>query len=516
MNLRDLTEEMLQRRDRIRAEMGGRRKIERQHAKGRLTIRERIERLLDPGSFEELGTFSRSEQPGAADRSPGDGKITGFGTVDGRRVAVAGDDVTVFHGSSSVVGSRRVHRVYEIAMRRGFPLVYLGETGGARLPDALGSEGFSKIMPPIDIARRRRVVPMMTAIMGDSFGGSSFEAALSDFVVQVRGTCLAVTGPRVIEVATGERVGYQELGGVDVHARLTGQIDAVAENEDEAVRLIRAFLSYLPDNCWSLPPRRPYDGPTDEPDDSLLDLVPTRRTRAYDMRRVIKRLVDGGELLELKPEFGQSLITCLARLAGQPVGIVASQPLVRAGVLDPDACDKATQFICLCDSFNLPLVFLQDVPGFIVGRQAEHGRLLAKAIMFLEALGLAEVPKLTVVLRKAFGLAYFSLCGNGMGNDMIVAWPSAEISFMDPEVGVNVVYAEKLQAEADPEAARRRLVDEWRRDTGPWGAAGIMHVDEVIDPRDTRTVLIRALKRAEVVPPPRGQFRALAAWPTCL
>lgn len=506
--------QMLERRERVRRELGGAERVERQHARGRLTIRERFDRLLDPDSFFEIGTFVRSAREEVADRSPGDGKIAGFGTIDGRPVAVAGDDATVFHGSSSRNASKRVERVEELAIAKGFPIVYLGETGGARLPDALGSEGFSQIFPPIHLARRARQVPMASAIVGESFGGSSFVSALSDFVVQVRGTCLAVTSPRVVEIATGEQIGFEELGGVEVHARRTGQIDAVAETEDEAFALIRRWLSYLPANCWELPPRREWDGAL-EPDPRLAALVPSQRNRAYDMRRVLACLVDGGQFLELKPRFGLGLITALAHLGGRAVGLIASQPMHQAGSLDPDACDKATRLVCLCDAYNLPLIFLQDVPGFLVGRQVEHHRLLHKAIMFLEALGLSQTPKLTVVLRKAFGLAYASLCGNDMGGDLLFAWPTAEISFMDPEVGVNVVYAEQLKAAPDPEARRRELIAEWSSDNSPYGAASLMKVDEIIDPAETRPVLIRALQTLDVPPPPRGHPRPLAAWPTC-
>lgn len=515
MSLRDLTEQMKQRREQIRAEMGGVERIDRQHQRGRLTARERIDRLLDPDSFIEIGTFSRSERAEVAGRSPGDGKIGGLGEIDGRPVAVSGDDTTVFHGSSSVVGGRRNRKIFELALEKGFPFIYFGETGGARLPDSLGSEGFSKIYAQVEVASRARRIPMATAIVGESFGGSSFQAALSDFVVQVRGTCLAVTSPRVIEIATGEQIGFEQLGGVDIHLRKTGQIDAVAEDEDEAYRLIREFLTYLPSNCWSAPPVADWDGSL-APDERLYDLVPTQRTRAYDMHRVIRRLVDDGRLFELKPEFGRSLITGLARLGGRSVGIIASNPMFQAGVLDTQTCDKATQFLCLCDSFNIPLVFLQDVPGFIVGRQAEHDRLLHKAIMFLEALAQTTVPRITVVLRKAFGLAYFSLSGNNMGGDLVLAWPSAEISFMDPAVGVNVVYAAKLREAPDSEAERARLIAEWSEDTTPYGAAGIMRVDEVIDPAETRAFLIRAFGKLAVPPPPRGHRKPLQSWPTCL
>jgi acetyl-CoA carboxylase carboxyltransferase component len=501
-------------RQRIRDHMGGMHRIERVHAKGRLTIRERIDRLLDPGSFVEIGTFARSERSEVAATTPGDGKIGGLGRIDGRPVCVAGDDVTVLHGSSSVVGGRRQKRIFQHALKHGHPYVYFGETGGARLPDTLGSEGFSKVSPSLDVARRSRAIPMVVTIVGESFGGSSFQSAFADLVIQVRGSCLAVSSPRVIEIATGEKISFEELGGVEVHARRTGQIDRVADTEDHACELVREFLAYLPSNAWSEPPRRAWDGNL-ERDEEIYNLVPVRRQRAYDMRRVIGRLTDDGAFFELKPDFGRNLLTGLGRVAGRSVGFVASQPLYFAGALTPDTCDKATAFLCLCDAFNIPLIFLEDVPGFMVGKQVEHSRLLHKAIMFLEALAQCRVPRLTVVLRKAFGLAYFSLSGNSMDGDRVLAWPTAEISFMDPAVGVNVVYANKLAQATDPAAERQRMIEAWTQDTDPMGAAGIMHIDEVIDPAETRRWLRVEVDRMHIQPPPWGQPKPLATWPTC-
>ncbi len=510
----DVRDHFIAHRATIRDEMGSLDRIDRQHNKGRLTIRERIETTLDPGTFTEIGTFARSERPEVRDTTPGDGKIGGWGEVDGRPVAISGDDVTVLHGSSSFVGGKRTRRIYEQALRQGVPYIYFGETGGGRLPDALGSEGFSKTTPDLQGARRARRMPVATAIVGESFGSSSFQSAFSDFVVQVRGSSFAVSSPRVIEIATGEKVSLEELGGVDIHLDITGQIDCAAESEQEAIDLIRRFLSYLPSNSWSLPPEHPFEEEI-APDPSIADLVPTKRNRAYDMHRVIKRLVDGGDYLELKPRYGRSLLTVLARIGGRSVGIVASNPMVYAGALSPEACDKATNFLCLCDANNIPLVFLQDVPGFIVGKQPEHDRLLSRAIMFLQALGQTQVPRFTVLLRKAFGLAYYSLSGNSMDNALIAAWPGAEISFMDPAVGVNVVHAQDIQEAEDPEAERQRLIDAWSLDQDPLGAAGIMSLDEIIDPADTRRILVDAVRRHPITPAPRDRPRPLASWPTC-
>lgn len=514
MGLRDDSPPFKRKRAERRAAMGGAEKVRRVHERGRLTVRERIDHLLDAESFHELGTFARSQRPEDHDTTPGDGKIVGFGRVAGREVGVAGDDVTVKRGSSAPIGSRKVARAMERSLDVGCPFVYFGETGGARIPDTLGSEGFSSVPPSLAASERARAVPVVSVIAGESFGGSSFQAAFSDIVIQVRGSCLAVTSPRVIHVATGEDIGFEELGGVDVHARTTGMIDRVADDDDDAIAQVKACLGYLPQNAWSLPERASWDGSLAD-DDRIYDVVPTRRTRAYDMRKVIALLSDDGQMFELKPDFARSMTTALVRVAGRSVGIVANNPNYYAGAITPDGCDKATSFVCLCDAFNIPLVFLQDVPGFMVGRKVEHERLLHKAIMFEYALGLCRVPRITVILRKAFGLAYFSMGGGRMGARRVLAWPGAEISFMDPEVGVNVLHAERLKTAADPTAERARLVEEFRRDTDPFGAAGIMDIDEVIDPAETRRWLRREIDAFDLQPDARDPRRPLAYWPTC-
>lgn len=514
VTLRDRAEQLRQSQHRIRTAMGGQDRIDRIHAQGRLTIRERIDRLVDPGSFNEVGTFARSARAEDKANSPGDGKIGGMATLDGRPIAVVGDDITVFRGSSAEIGSKRVHRITEQAISNGHPLVYFGETGGARIPDTLGSEGFVKVQPDIQVAARARAIPVSTVICGHSFGGSSFKSAFSDFVSQVRGTCLAVTSPRVFEIATGERIGFEELGGVDVHDRITGQIDRLAETEDEAIAQVKAFLSYMPQNAWEEPARKAWDGDLGR-DEALYELVPLRRTRGYDMRRVLHRLTDDGQFFELKPGFGRASITALGRVAGRSVGFIASQTTQNAGALTPASCDKVTAFICLCDAFNIPLIYLQDCPGFMVGKEVEHDRILSRAITMVEAMAQARVPRLTIVLRKAFGLAYFALSGSGMGSHAIAAWPSAEIGFMDPQVGVNVVHADKLKRTEDPGGERAKLIAEWASDTGPEGAAGIMEIDEIIDPAETRAWLRRELDRLRIEVPRWGERKPLAYWPTC-
>ena len=328
--------EFRDRRERVRSGMGGADRIAAVHKRGRRTVREHIAGIVDPGSFEEVGTFATSEVPGQREQTPGDGKIGGHAAIDGRPVSIVGDDVTVKRGSSSVVGGRRVSRIYEQALRQGNPLIYLGETGGARVPDSLGSAGLATISPPVNVAQRRRRIPMATIITGESYGGSSFLSAMSDFVVQIRGTAMAVTSPRVIESATGEQIDAQELGGADVHASVTGQIDLVADSEEDAYEYVRRFLGYLPANSWSrasMSKASPI-----EPDPELGVLVPLRRRQAYDMRRVIKRLTDD-DWLELRPQFGRSILSGLGRIGGHGVGLIAVSPCSR------QACSHRTRAI---------------------------------------------------------------------------------------------------------------------------------------------------------------------------
>ncbi|MEZ5232408.1 MAG: carboxyl transferase domain-containing protein [Acidimicrobiales bacterium] len=437
------------------------------------------------------------------------------GAIDGRPVAIVGDDITVRKASSAIVGTRKISRLFERATERGMPFVYVGETGGGRIPDLIGAEGISDVAPSPYIARRRRRIPMASVIVGQSFGGSSFESAFSDFVVQVRGSVLAVTSPRVFEIATGEIVSFEELGGVDVHARLTGQIDLGVESFDEAYQAVRRWLSYLPPNAWTEAPRR-ADRASLDADPSLAALVPAARRRGYDMRRFCQALLDDGSFFELQPLYARNLTTALGRLDGFSVGIVANNPMFNAGVLDPQACRKAIRLMCLCDAFNLPVIFLMDVPGFMVGKAVEHDRILSLAIRFVEALANLSTPTLTVTIRKGFGLAFPAMNGSGMGSSGLYSWPGAEIGFMDPDVGVNVAFAARLAGLPPDErdAERARLIAEVAGATSPYEAAGTLRIDEVIDPADTRRVLVEDLRQlaGRRIPPP--EQRPLSYWPT--
>ncbi|MPY95355.1 MAG: methylmalonyl-CoA carboxyltransferase [Acidimicrobiia bacterium] len=520
MSEHDVVKNREARAGKIRVEMGGADKVARMRSEGDRTIREHIDAFLDPNTFRELGTFGRSMRLEDRDRTPGDGKIGGHGFVEGRPVVLFGDDITVLRGSSSLVGSRKELRLYERAVEMGVPIVHFGETGGARIPDIMGAEGISEggeLFPAF--ATRRHRVPMATAIVGQSFGGSSFLSALSDFVVMVRGSCLAVTSPRVFEVATGEVITFEEVGGVDVHDRVTGQIDLGVDTDEEAYAAIRRWLSFLPPNASVAPPRSEpgLRGSLDR-DEELVEVVPERRTRGYDMRRLVARLADAGSVMELQPLFARNVSCSLGRLDGWPVAFVANNPMFSAGVLDPQACRKIIRLLTVCDAYQIPVIFLVDVPGFMVGRKVEHDLMLHWGMKMMQAMHLCSTPTLTVCIRKAFGLAWQAMNGAGQAALGLYAWPGAEIGFMDPGVGVNVAYGSKLAAIADEEAReaeRQRLTAEVGEATSPYEAAGVLRVDEIIDPAETRRVLAEDLATLANRPLPPPGARTLASWPSC-
>ncbi|MBI4963189.1 MAG: carboxyl transferase [Desulfomonile tiedjei] len=514
MAMKEAAEE-LKRRKAKALEMGGPEKVARKHAEGLGTARERVEKLLDPGTFFEMGALCHSDVPGMEDKTPADGKIAGFGTIDGRTVAVTADDATVLAGTGGRVGVEKEHRLTRWAAEKGYPVINLGEGGGARIPDIMGSEGLSSMTMRKEMAVRCRQVPFVATIMGECFGGPSWLAALADFVVQVKGSCMAVSGPRVLEVATSEQVTNEELGGWKLHAEITGQVDRVAEGEEDCFRIVREFLAYMPSNAGEVPPVVPPTGDDQETrQERLLSIVPAESRRGYDMSRVIKTIVDDERVFMLKPDFDRSVITCLARIDGRSVGIIANQPMHTAGAMGPDGCDKCTSFICLCDSFNIPLIFLHDTPGFLVGKAAEYKRMPGKIINFIEAVALSSVPKISLVIRKSYGMAYSNMCGTGMGADFVLAWPNAEISFMAPEVAANVVYRRKIDESDDIKAARDQAEQQIRAAGAPWKAAGLGLLEDVIDPRDTRKVLSQILKLARGHDGEYRSKRQLANWPT--
>jgi len=500
-------------------EMGGRDKIKKQHDKGRFTARERIEKLLDPGSFLEVGMFNHSDVPGMEEKTPADSKVAGYGKLDGRRIVIIANDFTVLAATSSRIAGRKEGELKVLAALRGHPVVYLGEAGGARMPDIMGAAGLASFggggyNTYLQIMSRVRQTPMVTAILGECYGMPTWMACLSDFVVQVKGSAMGVSGPRVVELALGEIVSDEELGGWQVHAEITGNIDRVAEDEEECFRIIRQYLSYMPSHCDELPPIKSVSEGSGSDMDHILDLLPEQRNRAYDMNRILNCIVDNGSLFPIKPAFGKSVITVLARINGKTVGIIANQPMFNAGAMDTDGIDKVISFLCLCDSFNIALLFFHDIPGFLVGKDAERKRVAAKVMNYMNALGLLTVPKISVIVRKTYGMAFWNMCGSGCATDFLVAWPSAEMSFVDPAIAANVVYGGKASASDKNSEEWQSLLQKMVDDASPYGAAGKHYIHDVIDPRETRNYIIKALDICHNSRTKGISEHKLANWPT--
>lgn len=495
--------------------MGGEARLSRKRDAGQLNARERIDCLLDDNSFQEQGLLAVSDRHEDRARTPADGKITGFGRIDDRAVFVAADDATIKAGAYGRVGSDKGHHALEYAIRKGFPCINLGEAGGGRIPDIMGAVGMMHIVLPIDQPTRDRFVPYVATIMGDCHGGPTFYAAIADIVIQVKGSVMAVTGSPVLAAATGEEVEPQDLGGWELHAKVTGQVDLFADDDEQCLQLVRKVLSYLPSNANHLPPVVPSDDSPERRLDEIYDMLPASPRKGYDMRRVLKLIADADSVLELKPFYDRALITAFARLDGRVVGFLANNPMFNAGAMGWGACEKATSFIALCDSFHIPLVFLHDTPGFFVSKAAEEHKMPLRIMQFIDALHHATVPKVAVIVRKSYGMAHCNMLGGNMGADCLLAWPTADVSFMAPDVAVNVVYGRDLDKAEDREAERDRLLADMKEINGPWEAAGLNIIHDIIDPADTRTELCRALERARGPDGEMGRSeRKIASWPT--
>jgi len=505
-------EELLKRKENAKLG-GGIEKIERLHKAGYLTARERIEKLVDEGTFLEFGMLAHSDQVGSEDKSAGDGIVSGLAKVDGRPIVVRAIDKTVFAGTAGMIHAKKAEEIHAYALKRGLPIFNLTEGGGLRMPDGMGSDGISQNLFPEEMLLHNREVPMMTAILGDSFGDPAWVAVSSDFVSHLKGATMAVAGPRILEMATGEKVTDEELGGWKLHANVTGQSDHFAETEEDSIEELKRFFSYMPLNSTEEPPFKETDDDPYRTVEELAEIVPARRAQVYDMKKVIKAIVDDGEYFEIKKEYGQALITLLARINGRVVGIIANQPMKYAGSAGPHEADKATEFICLCDSYHIPMIFLHDTPGFRVSRDAEKYKMPTKILLWNQAIAQSTVPKISVVVRKSIGAAFANMCGPTMGADFVVAWPGAEINFTGPEVGVNVVYGRKLQEADNPEEERAKLLDTWQFDSSPYKAAAKYLLEDIIDPRDTRKFLSQTLDYACVKNGSKGK-RNLANWPT--
>ena len=476
--------------------------VERQHARGKLTARERLELLLDPGSFVELDMFTRHRAHGFGleDNRPwGDGVVTGHGTVDGRKVFVFSQDFTVFGGSLGEVFAEKIVKVMELALRMGCPIIGINDSGGARIQEGVVSlGGYADIF--FRNVKASGVIPQISVVMGPCAGGAVYSPAITDFIFMVRETShMFITGPEVIRTVTGEEVSMEELGGAQSHATRSGVCQFAADSEEDCLEMVRELISFIPQNNLEAPPFVPTDDPPDRAEPELATIVPDAPTKPYDMTRVVELIVDDGDFFEVAPLYAQNIVVGFARLAGHTVGVVGNQPRALAGVLDIDASIKGARFVRFCDAFNIPLVTFVDVPGFLPGTTQEYGGIILHGAKLLYAYSEATVPKLTVITRKAYGGAYDVMSSKHVGADFNAAWPTAEVAVMGPEGAVNIVFRKEL-AEAgsngvDPDARRAELIAEYKeRFANPYIAAERGYIDDVIEPEETRGWLIRNLE----------------------
>ncbi len=493
----DRLEELRARRARIE-EGGGPERTARQHASGKLTARERLAELLDPGTFVELDRFVTHRATAfGMDRveAPADGVVTGYGAVDGRLTYVFSQDFTVLGGSLGEGHAQKICNIMDLALRSGAPVIGLNDSGGARIQEGVAAlGGYAEIFLRNTLASG--VVPQISAIMGPCAGGAVYSPAITDFTIMVRGTSyMFVTGPQVVKAVTHEDVTLEDLGGAEVHAGKSGVAHFIAESDADCLHLIRRLLGYLPQNNLEAPPRRPCGDDPRRMDAALDSLVPEDPHRPYDMRDVIAHVVDEGEFLEVQQHFAQNLVVGFARLGGRAVGIVAQQPAVLAGVLDINSSVKGARFVRFCDAFNIPLVTFVDVPGFLPGTEQEHGGIIRHGAKLLFAYCEATVPKLAVITRKAYGGAYDVMSSKHIRGDLNLAWPTAEIAVMGPEGAIDIIFRRELEEAPDREAARARLAAEYRAQfANPYVAASRGYVDDIIEPHETRPRLISALE----------------------
>jgi propionyl-CoA carboxylase beta chain len=483
---------------RRRAEQGGgEARIEAQHARGKLTARERLDVLLDDGSFVELDRFvvHRASDFGLErEKYLGDGVVTGYGTIDGRLVYVFSQDFTVFGGSLSEAHAEKIVKIMDLALKNGAPVIGLNDSGGARIQEGVVSlGGYADIFLRNTLASG--VVPQISGVMGPCAGGAVYSPAITDFVFMVQGTSyMFVTGPNVVKTVTHEDVSMEELGGAAAHASKSGVAHFACASEIECLQRMRSLLQYLPQNNQEDPPRRATEDPHDRADEDLLDIVPDSPNRPYDIHDVIRRVVDDGEFYEVHADYAPNLIVGFAHLGGHSVGIVANQPAILAGVLDIDASLKGARFVRFCDAFNIPLLTFEDVPGFLPGVGQEHGGIIKHGAKLLYAYCEATVPKITVITRKAYGGAYDVMSSKHIRGDINYAWPTAEIAVMGAKGAVEILYRREIAAAEDPEERAAQLQAEYAdRFANPYIAAARGYIDDVIDPRETRARVISAL-----------------------
>jgi methylmalonyl-CoA decarboxylase subunit alpha len=482
-------------------EMGGPNAVERQRSMGKLPVRERIDLLLDDGSFVEFGMLADSMDPALREERgslAADGMVAGIGAIDGRRVAVCAYDFTVLAGSMGAVGEQKTARMRELALRQRIPIVWLLDSAGARIQATSGSTFAGAGALFREQVTLSGVVPQVAAMLGHCAAGTAYIPALADFIPMVKGTSsMALGGRHLVRAATGEDVTEEEMGGSEVHTKVSGVADLEVASDEDCLAVVRQYLGFFPSHNQEPPPLRPTSDPVDRRVDELYQLVPTAPRRAYDMTKVVPLLCDDHEFFPIKPVFARNLVTGLGRIGGMPVGFLASNPMVLGGALDVNAADKAARFVWLCDAFGIPLVFLHDVPGFIVGSAVEKQGIIRHGAKMLFAVSEASVPKISIVLRKSYGAGYFVMNGTAYEADYIAIWPTAEIAVMGPDGMVEITQRKVLDQYTDPKArgeAKIRLAEEFRKNIDPYIAAGHAAVDDVIDPADTRFAIWKGLE----------------------
>ena len=472
----------------------------RQHARGRLSVVERVNLLFDPGTFVEIGILAQQDQLTRAvkpEDTPRDGILTGYGKVDGRTVGVGSYDITVKGGSMGAVGEWKMTRLKRMALEQGFPFVIMCDGTGARLEEEIRSKAGRDNPQFPDLCALSGFVPIVVSIMGDCFAGHANLTALGDFVPMTRGSTMGLIGPPVLKSKLGVEITKEELGGAEIHCEKSGMADLLVEDDRDCIEKIKEFLNYLPSNCHEDSPGVETKDDPERRDEALLDIVPINTRRAYDMHRIIEHIVDEGKYFELKPAYARNIITCLARMDGRVVGIIANQPMWKAGTMDVNACIKSSRFVNFCDAFGIALIFLQDVPGFFPGLESELEGIIRWSTRTLYELAHATVPRFTVLIRKVYGLAHFGMCALGFRPNMMVAWPTAELSAIDPEDAVDIMFRKELAESVDREKVRNERIAEFRRLIRMDGALESSFIDDVIDPRDTRPLLIKALHMAK-------------------
>ncbi len=490
-------QELLERKARLR-QGGGEKAIEKQHANGKQTARERLTKLFDEGSFVETGLFVKHRCTNFGmdkKEAPGEGVVTGYGTVDGRLVYAAAQDFTVIGGSLGEMHAAKIAMAQEAALKVGAPMICINDSGGARIQEGVDAlAGYGRIFYNNTMASG--VIPQISVIMGPCAGGAVYSPALTDFIFMVKGTGqMFITGPQVIKAVTGEDVTSESLGGSMAHNGTSGCAHFSADSEDECIAQIRQLLGYLPQNNMDPAPVYPCADDLNREDAILNDIVPENPNKPYDMLEIIRTLADNGEVMEYQQYFARNIITAFIRLNGKSVGVIASQPKAMAGCLDINAADKASRFIRTCDSFNIPLLTLEDVPGFLPGTQQEHGGIIRHGAKMLFAYSEATVPKVTVITRKAYGGAYIGMCSKHLGADMVFAWPDAEIAVMGADGAANIIFSRAIKAAADPAAERKAKIAEYQEAMmNPYAAAARGYVDDVIMPSETRKHIISAFE----------------------